>query len=122
MPAGPADPGPGPPWTRTLPEDEGRDAATRPDFRPTVPRAACSAPRPDSSVGVMATHAPPRPSNAVLRAHAAATEQGALGYVDPETGLFVMTEHAHLTRGWCCGKGCRHCPYPPGTPVGAPRG
>ncbi len=26
-------------------------------------------------------------------------------------GLFVMTENYHLERGFCCGNGCRHCPY-----------
>lgn len=28
-----------------------------------------------------------------------------------ENGDSVMTAHCHLTRGFCCGKGCRHCPY-----------
>jgi hypothetical protein len=23
----------------------------------------------------------------------------------------VMTEKYHLERGYCCGNGCRHCPY-----------
>lgn len=23
----------------------------------------------------------------------------------------VLTELNHLQRGWCCGNGCRHCPY-----------
>ncbi|MGH9061761.1 MAG: DUF5522 domain-containing protein, partial [Acidimicrobiales bacterium] len=36
-------------------------------------------------------------------------------YLDPSTGLFVMTSAAHLARGACCGSGCRHCPYV-GTP------
>ena len=25
----------------------------------------------------------------------------------------VMTENYHLKRGYCCGSGCRHCPYIP---------
>ena len=25
----------------------------------------------------------------------------------------VMTEKHHLKRGYCCGSGCRHCPYIP---------
>jgi hypothetical protein len=28
-----------------------------------------------------------------------------------ETGLMVLTEKYHLERGFCCGNGCRHCPY-----------
>jgi hypothetical protein len=33
-------------------------------------------------------------------------------YVDQETGLTVFTSYFHLKRGYCCGSGCRHCPYP----------
>ncbi|RDI94732.1 hypothetical protein DV704_10550 [Meiothermus sp. QL-1] len=29
-----------------------------------------------------------------------------------EGGLWVFTESYHLKRGYCCGSGCRHCPYP----------
>jgi uncharacterized protein DUF5522 len=28
-----------------------------------------------------------------------------------KTGLMVLTEKYHLQRGYCCGNGCRHCPY-----------
>lgn len=28
-----------------------------------------------------------------------------------ESGLMVLTEKYHLQRGYCCGNGCRHCPY-----------
>jgi len=28
-----------------------------------------------------------------------------------EGGFMVLTETYHLERGYCCGKGCRHCPY-----------
>ncbi|PWT73556.1 MAG: hypothetical protein C5B59_13190 [Bacteroidetes bacterium] len=28
-----------------------------------------------------------------------------------ENGLMVLTEKYHLDRGYCCGNGCRHCPY-----------
>jgi hypothetical protein len=24
----------------------------------------------------------------------------------------VFTAQHHLKRGYCCGNGCRHCPYP----------
>ena len=26
-------------------------------------------------------------------------------------GLMVFTAHYHLLRGYCCDRGCRHCPY-----------
>jgi hypothetical protein len=29
-----------------------------------------------------------------------------------EDGLMVLTAHFLLKRGYCCGNGCRHCPYP----------
>jgi len=28
-----------------------------------------------------------------------------------EQGLMVLTEKYHLEKGYCCGNGCRHCPY-----------
>jgi hypothetical protein len=28
-----------------------------------------------------------------------------------KTGLMVLTEKYHLDKGFCCGNGCRHCPY-----------
>jgi hypothetical protein len=28
-----------------------------------------------------------------------------------EDGLVVLSENYHLARGYCCGNGCRHCPY-----------
>ncbi|WP_297335957.1 DUF5522 domain-containing protein [Algoriphagus sp.] len=33
-------------------------------------------------------------------------------YYFNEQGLMVFTEQYHLNRGYCCGSGCRHCPYP----------
>ena len=32
-------------------------------------------------------------------------------YIDPDTGSMVFTANFHLKRGYCCGSGCRHCPY-----------
>lgn len=29
-----------------------------------------------------------------------------------ENGLYVFTEAYHRKRGYCCGSGCRHCPFP----------
>lgn len=28
-----------------------------------------------------------------------------------EGSTVVFTEQYHLKRGYCCGSGCRHCPY-----------
>lgn len=28
-----------------------------------------------------------------------------------EDGKMVLTAHFLRKRGWCCGNGCRHCPY-----------
>ena len=28
-----------------------------------------------------------------------------------ENGLLVLTEQYHLEKGYCCGYGCKHCPY-----------
>ncbi|MEI6411786.1 MAG: DUF5522 domain-containing protein [Bacteroidota bacterium] len=28
-----------------------------------------------------------------------------------ECGLFVLTAHYLRKRGYCCGNGCRNCPY-----------
>ena len=47
----------------------------------------------------------------ILAAHATALERGEAGYLDPATGLFVLTAAYLADRGTCCGKGCRHCPY-----------
>lgn len=32
-------------------------------------------------------------------------------YYFNEQGLMVLTEAYHLRRGYCCGNGCKHCPY-----------
>jgi hypothetical protein len=46
-----------------------------------------------------------------LAAHSAALDAGDTGYLDPQTGLFVLTARFLADRGTCCGSGCRHCPY-----------
>lgn len=28
-----------------------------------------------------------------------------------ENGYMVLTEKFHLQKGFCCGNGCKHCPY-----------
>lgn len=47
----------------------------------------------------------------ILAAHAAALGRGEAGYLDPITGLFVLTAGFLSQRGSCCSRGCRHCPY-----------
>src|SRR6218665_1910286 len=32
-------------------------------------------------------------------------------YYFNEEGLMVLTEKFHLKKGFCCGNGCKHCPY-----------
>lgn len=44
-------------------------------------------------------------------AHDAAVARGEAGYLDPDSGLFVMTSAYLLEKGPCCSSGCRHCPY-----------
>jgi 2-iminoacetate synthase ThiH len=36
-------------------------------------------------------------------------KQGEDFYFD--SGFIVFTEKYHLNRGYCCGNGCRHCPF-----------
>ncbi|MFA7322922.1 MAG: DUF5522 domain-containing protein [Candidatus Nanopelagicales bacterium] len=47
----------------------------------------------------------------IILCHAQALDRGDPGYLDPISGLFVMTAAAHSARGRCCTNGCRHCPY-----------
>jgi len=48
---------------------------------------------------------------AAQAAHDRAESRGLSGYVDPDSGLFVMTATYLRDRGYCCNSGCRHCPY-----------
>ncbi len=32
-------------------------------------------------------------------------------YYYNEQGYIVLTQKYHLQKGFCCGNGCRHCPY-----------
>ena len=50
-------------------------------------------------------------ARAIEDAHRSAIDAGEPGYSDPETGNFVFTVVSLLDRGYCCGSGCRHCPY-----------
>ena len=43
--------------------------------------------------------------------HNCAVKRGENTYIDPATDFTCFTELAHLQRGVCCGRQCRHCPY-----------
>jgi hypothetical protein len=47
----------------------------------------------------------------IIAAHEAAVHRGESTYMDPASGLAVMTVTALVERGTCCASGCRHCPY-----------
>ena len=53
------------------------------------------------------------PTPAQQRCHDEAVRQGRPGYLDPETGLLVLTARYLAGKAACCGSGCRHCPWPP---------
>lgn len=46
-----------------------------------------------------------------MAAHDRAVKAERPGYVDPVSGLYVMTAADLGQRGWCCDRGCRHCPW-----------
>ena len=46
-----------------------------------------------------------------LAAHERAVAIGLSTYLDPITGYAVMTAAYLADRGYCCGQGCRHCPW-----------
>jgi diphthamide synthase (EF-2-diphthine--ammonia ligase) len=50
-------------------------------------------------------------SSDIEELHRRACEAGDDSYIDPATSYQVMTARCHLKRGWCCGNGCRHCPF-----------
>ncbi|MDQ1614948.1 MAG: hypothetical protein QOJ60_887 [Actinomycetota bacterium] len=52
----------------------------------------------------------------ILALHEEAVERGEAGYLDPESGLLVLTALFLAERGHCCERGCRHCPYVVDTP------
>jgi hypothetical protein len=43
--------------------------------------------------------------------HSAAVAAGEVAYRDPRTGYSVFTAAFLAERGYCCGNGCRHCPF-----------
>ncbi|MEM1246768.1 MAG: DUF5522 domain-containing protein [Acidobacteriota bacterium] len=55
----------------------------------------------------------------ILAAHGEAVRQGRTTYIDPVSGLHVMTAFALWQRN-CCEQGCRHCPWLPREADAAP--
>jgi hypothetical protein len=51
--------------------------------------------------------------NKIEKLHLTACKRKDNGYIDAETGFFVLTAHYLRNRGHCCGAGCRHCPFSP---------
>jgi hypothetical protein len=47
----------------------------------------------------------------IMDAHHQALLAGDAGYLDPASGLFVLTARTLRNRGGCCEQGCRHCPF-----------
>jgi hypothetical protein len=47
----------------------------------------------------------------VRQAHEVANAAGRDFYIDPQSGLLVMTAKYLTDRGFCCSNNCRHCPY-----------
>jgi hypothetical protein len=47
----------------------------------------------------------------VQLAHDEAVAEGHDFYIDPRSGLLVMTALYLTERGYCCSNNCRHCPY-----------
>lgn len=102
----------GPAECRTSPPREGNSLAAggryggplnfrRPPNRPD----AVQRPHPDRFPADRPEYA------AAMAAHESAVQRGEAGYLDPTSGLFVMTAQYLLERGFCCDQGCRHCPY-----------
>lgn len=86
----------------------------------TPPRTAEARAFPWAPLGAAADAAGEAPSSAaaslveigeIEEAHASAVRAGQQSYADPATGYSVFTELASFARGYCCGSGCRHCPY-----------
>jgi hypothetical protein len=55
--------------------------------------------------------AAPTQRDEIRRRHRAALDAHRSVYPDPQSGLMVFTARFLADRGYCCGSGCRHCPY-----------
>lgn len=92
------------------------DRPDRPD-RAGADRSGADRPLTEPHPSRLAPDHPDR--DRILAAHAEAMARDDAGYLDPATGLFVLTARQLADRGTCCGQGCRHCPYVGGPDVPA---
>ena len=89
------------------PRDEvGAPAGADPAPRPLADRPL-AAPHPDR----LSPDDPAYPE--IIGTHLDALDAGADTYIDPRSGLTVLTAGYLARRGYCCESGCRHCPYVP---------
>ncbi|MFP4149551.1 MAG: DUF5522 domain-containing protein [Nitriliruptoraceae bacterium] len=58
--------------------------------------------------------ADPTERRTIVRAHQQALDAGSPTYLDPRTGLVVLTAGYLWRVGRCCRSGCRHCPFAAG--------
>jgi hypothetical protein len=80
----------------------------------TLDRPGGNAPLPPALVAPHADRLDPtreRGYVSIMDAHHRALLAGEPGYLDPGSGLFVLTARTLWDRGTCCQNGCRHCPY-----------
>ncbi len=49
--------------------------------------------------------------NEIMKRNKNAIENDYDFYTDPETGYQVFTAYCLYKKGFCCGSGCRHCPF-----------
>ncbi len=77
------------------------------------------APLPEERAQPLVSRLPRDPAqrSRVLAAHARAVDEGRDTYLDPASGLVVMTALALWRNDDCCRSGCRHCPYHDGPRV-----
>lgn len=76
-----------------------------------IPEPAGLAPRSLETPHVMRLSPLDANYSAILQRHREAMQQDQDGYIDPVSGLFVLTAKFHALRGSCCDSACRHCPY-----------
>ena len=87
----------------------GRDASPKPRMSTSDPWAGLP---PERRLPIADRLRPSsRSYERVMAAHDRAVEGGEIGYLDPATGLFVMTAVTLWQRQECCASGCRHCPF-----------
>ena len=89
--------------------DEPRDDQKRAERAMPAPQPLADRPLTKPHADRLSPDDPAYP--AVILAHTEALDEGADTYVDPRSGLTVLTAGYLARRGYCCESGCRHCPY-----------